>query len=203
MDGSQQRSTTPKPRRVRRVVVPSLSEQGLQLLARTLYPIFWEFMWNDEIPEGIKYIRLQLKRRGYDILKHTGDYKQDLKRNYYQYELIRKALYREARKGSGHRGRLADTLFLERLAKPFDRGVYAAAIPGRVNPDHWSQQEWRWMDKDEQVILNETPPSHRIYVQLAIENGHVWRLKDYDDHPRQAPVLSDRFFCELHTTFHE
>ncbi|KAK1233913.1 hypothetical protein PQX77_002897 [Marasmius sp. AFHP31] len=148
---------------------------------------------------------MQLSHRGLDRLRQTGDYAQDLRRTYYQLELIRKALYREARKGSAYRGRLADTLFLDRLATPITRGAYATVIPGRAQPDCPSQRKWRWMDKEEaeHVMVCETPPSHREFLQLAIETGHTWRLKDYDEHPRQAPVLADQFFRELHSTLRD
>ena len=81
--------------------------------------------------------------------------------------------------------------------------TYAAALPWRVQPDYPLMRKFSWMEaRDaENVMVAEAPPGlHRGLVLQAIEVSHKWNLKDYDEHPRQAPVLPDRLFLELHTT---
>ncbi|KAL0566199.1 hypothetical protein V5O48_015820 [Marasmius crinis-equi] len=177
-------SPPPLPRRKRKTqLVPPFTTAVELFIKSRLYTVYWPFLWNDRCVAGINHMEQRVDyMHPTSVLFSVGDGEEDARRRYVRKELIRKILYREAAKGSGHRGRVGDLLFLDRFAKPFTQEEYDAAGSERSN---CFTDPGPWLGRREGMarLEEEAPDEHQRFIDEAKARDEYPDLRDWDPRP--------------------
>ncbi|KAL0058163.1 hypothetical protein AAF712_015170 [Marasmius tenuissimus] len=164
------------------IALPPINEDGKLWLEARFITIVFEFLWNKEPIECIKYMSmLYCDRWPSKAGVLTGDSDTDAHLMTVQYEAIRRAIFHIAREEYGTMS-VSNALFIDPLSRPFTKDQYSSARSHRIDKTTINGGTVPFMTSVNAMALvrSECPPRLKPYYHLASSDDFGWRLKNWE-----------------------